>query len=263
MVATNPSEAITPESRAMARSGTFGWASARTRAPHVESYAAGISARYGGGWSGEMCRREQPASASAPATRALAVVVDPTVGVYEPSNAPFIEVVEGVDARPGRERDARFHRGIGRKDNVLVIPLDDLLQLLGELGALAVVLHYHAAVLQIVHPELGLHRPCVHAPGRDVREMRPGRRWLGVVRLVRLAALHVTVSLVGGFHPREIGCGAVREVTHSGADDDERGHDDRPPPLAPRSIRTAVGLPLRHRPPLAEACGSRTHLQLV
>src|SRR5437870_4569316 len=110
-----------------------------------------------------MCRREQPASASAPATRALAVVVDPTVGVYEPSNAPFIEVVEGVDARPGRE----------------------------------------------------------------------------------------------------IGCGAVREVTHSGADDDERGHDDRPPPLAPRSIRTAVGLPLRHRPPLAEACGSRTHLQLV
>src|SRR5438876_2864981 len=81
-----------------------------------------------------MCRREQPASASAPATRALAVVVDPTVGVYEPSNAPFIEVVEGVDARPGRERDARFHRGIGRKDNVLVIPLDDLLQLLGELG---------------------------------------------------------------------------------------------------------------------------------
>src|SRR5206468_2364064 len=98
-----------------------------------------------GGWSGEMCRHQQPASASAPATRALAVVVDPTVGVYEPSNAPFIEVVEGVDARPGRERDARFHRGIGRKDNVLVIPLDDLLQLLGELGALAVVLHHPTA----------------------------------------------------------------------------------------------------------------------
>src|SRR5436309_16000504 len=106
-----------------------------------------------------MCRREQPASASAPATRALAVVVDPTVGAYEPSNAPCIEVVEGVDARPGRERDARFHRGIGRKDNVHVIPLDDLLPLLGKLGALAVVLHLPAAILEIILLELGLDRP--------------------------------------------------------------------------------------------------------
>src|SRR2546426_992106 len=118
-----------------------------------------------------MCRREQPASASAPATRALAVVVDPTVGGYEPSNAPLIAVVEGVEARPGRGR--------------------------------------------------------------------------------------------GGFRPGETGWRGVRKVPLPGAEDDGRGHDDRPPPLAPRSIRTAVGLPLRHRPPLAEACGSRTHLQLV
>src|SRR5437867_9934258 len=99
------SDAMTPESRATARSGTFWAARVRTIARHVRSYPPAISERYGGGASGEMYR---PAHPAAPRTTTRTptlprVMVDPTVGLDEPHDALLVEVVERVEPRPRRE----------------------------------------------------------------------------------------------------------------------------------------------------------------
>src|SRR2546428_3544206 len=123
----------------------------------------------------------RPAHPAAPRTTTRTptlprVMVDPTVGLDEPHDALLVEVVERVEPRPRRESDRALHRRVRSEDHLPVVLLDDRLELLRQLRALAVVLHHHAAVLEVVDLELGRDRPRVHAPGGDVREVRPRRR---------------------------------------------------------------------------------------
>src|SRR5262245_48049633 len=99
---TNSSEAMTPESRAMARNGMLPLASACTRAVHARSYGARTSARYGGGDSGETCGRAHPEArkTATPTSALLLVVVNATVGLDEPLDPPLVEGREGLDAGP-------------------------------------------------------------------------------------------------------------------------------------------------------------------
>src|SRR4030095_5752529 len=114
------SDAITPESLAMARRGRFSLASARTRAPQVRSKDAGISPREGGGASGETWGRAQAVRASArdATIRLPLVVVDPTVRLDEPDDALLVELLEAVQPCPGGERDPALPARIGRQDHV-------------------------------------------------------------------------------------------------------------------------------------------------
>src|SRR4030095_3492809 len=107
MGAMKSSEAITPESRAIARRGTFSLASARTSAVQVASYRAATSAWYGGGRSGATESREQAPSsmvrvAKAASTGArtgagrLLVMVDADVRIDEPLDARLVEVLHRV-----------------------------------------------------------------------------------------------------------------------------------------------------------------------
>src|SRR6266545_5184957 len=84
------------------------------------------------------------------------VVVDPPVRLDEPHNPRLVELVEDVDARPGRERDARPHVRVGSQDYAVRVALDDGFELLHHVGAAgaAIVLEHHAAVLEIVDLEL-------------------------------------------------------------------------------------------------------------
>src|SRR5262245_22916722 len=102
------------------------------------------------------------------------VMIDAFVRLDEPRDARGVEVVEGVDARPRRERDTRLHAGVRREDDVLGMLPDDGRELLDEIGTTgwAVVLDHHAAVLEIVHLQLLDDGDVVNAPGRDVRQMR-------------------------------------------------------------------------------------------
>src|SRR5438093_1347531 len=107
----------------------------------------------------------------------LLVVVDATVGLDETSDAPLVELVQRIDPRPRRQRDRVLHPGIRRENDVPVEPLHDGRELRDEIGALASVLHEHAAVLQVVNLELADDRPRMHAPRRDIRKAPPrGRR---------------------------------------------------------------------------------------
>src|SRR5687767_4185664 len=106
------SDAITPESRATARSGTFCTARALTIARQVASYGVAISARYGGGASGDTCLPPHPTSPRvtiATATLPRRMVIDPTIGIDEAANTFFIDLVERLDACPRGQRDARLH----------------------------------------------------------------------------------------------------------------------------------------------------------
>jgi hypothetical protein len=47
-------------------------------------------------------------------------MIDPSVRLDEPRDARGVEVIEGVDARPRRERDARLHARVRSEDDVLV-----------------------------------------------------------------------------------------------------------------------------------------------
>src|SRR5437667_12794530 len=102
----------------MARSGRFCLAIARTRAAQVTSYPAPISARYGGGASGETCGRAHPTSDNAtPIITSLPrVVVDPTVRSDEPLDARLVCVVRRLEARPRRQRAPRGRPRLRRED---------------------------------------------------------------------------------------------------------------------------------------------------
>src|SRR5262245_36501117 len=212
MGVTNSSEAMTPESRAIARSGTFCCARVRTMAIHVASYREATSALKGGGASGDTYSREQAASArrAPPYTVALLVVVDATVGLDEPPDAFAVELVQRVDARPRGERNRVGHLGVWREDHLLVVLRDDTLEVVHEVGTLAVVLHEDATILEVVYLQLRGNRARVDTPRRDVRQVGPGRRRIRVVRLARVVlALDVTVALVGGERAGEVRGGAV------------------------------------------------------
>src|SRR5947208_15969271 len=101
----------------MARSGRFYMASARTRAAQETSYPAPISARYGGGASGETCGRAHPTSDNVTAiiTSLSRVVVDPTVRSDEPLDARLVDTVQGLEAGPRGQCDPARHRRIGRQ----------------------------------------------------------------------------------------------------------------------------------------------------
>src|SRR5262249_51233615 len=179
-------EAMTPESRAIARRGTFSLASARTSAVQVASYRAATSAWYGGGASGDTKRPEQAPSSRVPVARAastgaragagrLFVMVDADVRIDEPSNTRVVELLHRVDPCPRGQRDLGLHSRVRRENDVLVVALHDRLQLCDDVWALAVVLHDHPAVLQVVHLELAVDGPRVDAPWCDVRQVRSRR----------------------------------------------------------------------------------------
>src|SRR5206468_6336613 len=94
------------------------------------------------------------------ATRLL-VVIDPTVGLDEALDAPLVELLQGVEPRPRGERDLVRHPRIGGEDDVLLVALNDGFQLRGEVRTLAVVLHHHPAVLEVVDLELARDGPRV------------------------------------------------------------------------------------------------------
>src|SRR3990172_3831346 len=101
------SEAMTPESLATTRSGMFSRASAPISARQVVSYDAATCSRSGGGESGATSGRRHPAaspSTKVPARmpRLTLVMVDPPIGLDEPDDPRFVELVEGVNPRPRR-----------------------------------------------------------------------------------------------------------------------------------------------------------------
>src|SRR5690348_5277640 len=87
--------------------------------------------------------------------RAL-VMIDPPVGLDEPRDAGSIELIERVDTRPRGQRDACLHARVRSEDDVLGVLPDDARELLDEIWTTgwAVVLHHHAAVLEVVHLQL-------------------------------------------------------------------------------------------------------------
>src|ERR671929_1348796 len=101
-----------------------------------------------------MCGRAQPTKDSKAMTiRLPRVVIDPTVRLDEALDPSGVEIVERFEPGPGGEGDAALHRGIRREDDVPIVLADDGGEFLGELRALAVVLHHHAAILEIVDLE--------------------------------------------------------------------------------------------------------------
>src|SRR5262249_1754075 len=190
MGAMKSSEAMTPESRAIGRRGTFSLASARTSAVQVASYRAATSAWYGGGASGDTYSPEQAPRSRVPVARAASTgartgagrlfgMVDADVRIDEPADARLVALPHRVDPCPRRQRDLGLHARVRRENDVLVVALHDRLQLCDDVRALAVVLHDHAAVLQVVNLELAVDRPRVDAPWRDIRQGRSRRRGIG------------------------------------------------------------------------------------
>src|SRR5207244_4835626 len=209
-----------------------------------------MSPRYGGGASGDTCGRAQAdrASAREATTRLPLVVIDPTVRLDEPHDALLVELVQAVQPGPGREGEPALHRGVWGQDHVLVVLAHDPAQLLGQVGALAVVLDDHAAVLEVVHLQLWRDRPRVEAPGRDVRQVRSRRRRIGVVGLVGVRGrLDMLVAEVGELLTRLVGRRLVREPRDGGRDHDDA--DDRGARGHPLSSGLAAP-PVRLRPPL-------------
>src|SRR2546422_729752 len=126
----------------------------------------------------------------------LGVVIDPDVGFDETVDAGLVEIVEGVDPRPGREGDPGVHVGVGRNDQVhvsflfvrsLLVFEKDTLKLFDQVRASlrAVVLDEHAAVLQVVDLVFLGNGLVVEAPWGDARHVRPRRRRVTVVRGMR------------------------------------------------------------------------------
>src|SRR5207237_10139014 len=132
------------------------------------------------GASGETEGRPQPAPRRATVARTaspsrapsadvrLLVMVDPTVRLDEADDPRLVEVLERVEARPRGEREPAPHRGIGREDDILIVPLHDRGEFRDQLRTLAIVLDMHSAVLELVYLELGSDPPRVPRPGRDV-----------------------------------------------------------------------------------------------
>src|SRR2546428_7998299 len=122
----------------------------------------------------------------------LGVVIDPDVGLDETVNAGLVEIVEGVDPRPGREGDPGVHVGVGCNDQVhvaflffrpLLVIEEDTLKLFDQVRASlrAVVLYEHAAVLQVVALVFLGNGLVVEAPWGDARHVWPRRRRVTVV----------------------------------------------------------------------------------
>src|SRR5688572_25411782 len=98
-----------------------------------------------------MCGRAQPRTDNATITTRLPrVVIDPTVRFDEALDARGVEVVERLQPGPRRERDPALHRRVRREDDVAIMTTHDAGELLHQLGTFAVVLHHHAAVLEVV-----------------------------------------------------------------------------------------------------------------
>src|SRR5437879_3149623 len=150
----------------MARSGRFCLAIARTAAAPGTSYPAPISARYGGGASGETCGRAHPTSDNVTAiiTSLPRVVVDPTVRSDEPLDARLVDTVQGLEAGPRGQRDPARHRRIGREDDLCRILAHDARELVRDVRTRAVVLDDDAAVLEVVDLQLVGDRSCVNGP---------------------------------------------------------------------------------------------------
>src|SRR3989475_13331040 len=139
----------------------------------------------------------------------LGVVIDPHVGLDETVDAGLVEIVEGVDPRPGREGDPGVHVGVWRNDETHVFGNRALMffvstiLLLGERFVLekdahqliyevrtplrAVVLDDHAAVLQVVDLVFLGNGLVVEAPWGDAPHVRPRRRRVTVVWGMRVA----------------------------------------------------------------------------
>src|SRR2546428_1720107 len=123
----------------------------------------------------------------------LGVVIDPDVGLDETVDAGLVEIVEGVDPRPGREGDPGVHVGVGCNDQVhvsflffrpLLVFEKDPLKLFDQVRAplRAVVLDGYAAVLQVVVLVFLGNGFVVEAPWVDARHVLPLRRRVTVVR---------------------------------------------------------------------------------
>src|SRR5256885_8610867 len=54
-----------------------------------------------------------------------ALPIYPTVRLDVADDPRLVEVPERVEARPRGERDPALHRGIGREDDILIVPLHD------------------------------------------------------------------------------------------------------------------------------------------
>src|SRR2546428_4113339 len=128
----------------------------------------------------------------------LLVVIDPDVGLDEAVDAGLVEIVEGVDPRPGREGDPGVHVGVGRNDQVhvaflffrsLLVFEKDTLKLFDQVRAplRAVVLDDHASVLQVVDLVFLGNGLVVEAPWGDARHVWPRRGRLTVVWGMRVA----------------------------------------------------------------------------
>src|SRR5256712_4123720 len=128
----------------------------------------------------------------------LGVVIDPDVGLDEAVDAGLVEIVEGVDPRPGREGDPGVHVGVGRNDQVhvaflffrsLLVFEKDTLKLFDQVRAplRAVVLDDHASVLQVVDLVFLGNGLVVEAPWGDARHVWPRRGRLTVVWGMRVA----------------------------------------------------------------------------
>src|SRR6266542_31225 len=250
------SEATTPESLATTRSGTLSKASAWMSAFHVLSYDAPTWSRYGGGWIGEI-KEAQPPEPTSPASKAPRiatrgcamvrilprVVIDPAVGADEPPDPALVELVEGLEASPCGQRDARLHPGIGRQDDLVVVARHDGLELADELRTAiqAAVLDHDSAVLEIVDLELPRNRLGVDAPGRDIRHVRTRGRRVRIVGRDRLRKrLDVVVALVGELLARQMCRRPVGEKAHH--DRRRHGRDPAPQPNASPPARSALRL---------------------
>src|SRR3990170_6947444 len=267
------SEAMTPESLATTRSGMFSRASAPTSARQVVSYDAATCSRSGGGESGATYGRLHPA----PSTRApkrmpslALVMVNPPIRLDEPDDPRLVELIQGLQARPRRQGNLTLQPRVGRKDHAVVVALDDRRQFPDERRALAAVLDHHPAVLQVVDLELLRDGRGVDAPRRQIRQVWAGGGGGGGVGRGGGRG----EADVGGAPSRAIGAGGgghrpIGEVRDHRHDQHSHRGAHAPPEAAPslaRRFLPARPIPFSHVSPrtyLAEACGSRTHLQLV
>src|SRR2546422_6243594 len=128
----------------------------------------------------------------------LLVVIDPDVGLDETVDACLVDIVEGVDPRPGREGDPGVHVGVGRNDQVhvaflffrsLLVFEKDTLKFFDQVRASlrAVVLDEYAAVLQVVDLVFLGNGLVVEAPWGDPGHVWP-RRGRSTVVLARRVA---------------------------------------------------------------------------
>ena len=229
------------------------------------------------------------------------VVVDAAVRLDEAHDPALVQLVQLVDARPRRQRDATIESrgtGPGRRGphSARRSARSPARTWSAHWG---LIVHHDTAVLEVVHLELPGDRPRVDTPGRDVGKMRPRGRGVRVVRHVRrLGRRDVRRCPRLGTNSPGTRPARARVQPAAHADDDQdrdgRRRPPEPPSLAARQREARrrrragpagppprFGCPLRAfaiclrdpprparsrsrpRPAMAEARGSRTHLELV